>query len=161
VTLFVTDLSTRQGGRTSTYKTKTLSYKERIWPWVQNRCSKPSRTDWVTVSNNKTLTLTQIGQRELQREISEGLWHLRDKPCLLKPRICIIALSCQSTAMKVKFDLVIHLFVAFQPCKTQSRNRILSPKLHQKLLLRKSASLHLESSGKNWYHSHYWRGIQM
>jgi len=42
VTLYVTDPSTRQGGRPTTYKTKTFCYEAKIWPWVPNRGSEPS-----------------------------------------------------------------------------------------------------------------------
>jgi len=55
VTLYIRDLSTRQGGRPKTNNARTFFYKGKIWR-VPNRGSKPGLaswlSDWLTVGNN-------------------------------------------------------------------------------------------------------------
>jgi len=48
VTCYVTDLSSRQGGRPTTDKTATVSTTARIWSWVPEGIK--ARTGWLTVS---------------------------------------------------------------------------------------------------------------
>jgi len=55
VTCFMTDLSSRRGGRPTTNKTADVLTRTKIWSWVPEGLN--AKTDRVTVSRKMTLTL--------------------------------------------------------------------------------------------------------